>query len=833
MNCRAIASLGHGRNNGSTLQAALEQLERRTLLAVVQPLDIGQFRGRPGQFGHVNAITLFTTTDQHTGQKLWGTDGNAVGTVLIKDLEVQVADPSAWFISGRDNVLTVGNTFYFTGVDNAHGRELWRSDGTATGTRLVKDLVPGADDSNPEGFVALNGQLIFSADRKIWRSDGTAEGTVMIKDADPLGSGLPERMAALGDHVFFMVYPSQSPYHGTYNTGELWRTDGTAGGTVMIRDLSLGVDPTNVNESRSGLINVAGTLFFSANDGVHGWELWRSDGTKKGTVLVRDLAPPDPNPFIDGSYPSNLTDVNGTLHFSADGFLYKTDGTASGTIKLKTVTSPRGFVAINGLLFFSSGDSLWKSDGTQAGTVQVADIEPAEAFGANGVASLNGRVYFGASSGSGFELYETDGTPARTLLAYDAEPGVASSNAQPLGRYADKVIFTARSDSTALWQLYSLAIPQPYAPKKLGLLALTDSPFSAAVAFTRESRPTFSGLAPADSLVRIFSDGVEVALTLAAKGLFEVAPSDALTDGAHAISATATDELGRSSELSETLNIRVDTAPPRVRFKAISPQVLELKFTENVAASLSVADLALEDIAKDQPPSNAGMRLSYNAAKNTALVTFPQLTGGLPGAKYRFSIDPSGVTDAAGNALAPATSFLFTPPGAPLVGVTRRVLRISGTNSDDQIIIRRKASDPSRLEVSLNDVITTHALSTVQSIRVHGLLGDDLIRFDHANGPLKIHSTLYGEEGSDTINGSATRDRVYGGDGNDEIRGGGGHDILYGEGGQDALFGERGNDYVVGGLDRDIVQGNRGADRLFVDRGVDEVTRDRQDELLT
>ena len=87
------------------------------------------------------------------------------------------------------------------------------------------------------------------------------------------------------------------------------------------------------------LTNVDGTLYFEASNATDGFELWKSDGTAAGTVMVKDI-----NPGPDGSNPSDLTNVNGTLYFEAN------DG--------------------------PNGAELWKSDGTAAGTVMVKDIDP-------------------------------------------------------------------------------------------------------------------------------------------------------------------------------------------------------------------------------------------------------------------------------------------------------------------------------------------------------------------------------------------------------------------------------------------------------------------------
>src|SRR5205085_12384357 len=127
-----------------------------------------------------------------------------------------------------------------------------------------------------------------------------------------------------------------------------------------------------------------------ATNGVKGVELWKSDGTADGTVLVRDIVVGSSN-----SSPSNLTRFDDkTLFFMANGAnLWKTDGTADGTVLVKTIifgSSPANLTKVGGMLFFTVDDGsaaaifavgghgleLWKSDGTTAGTKLVKDIKP-------------------------------------------------------------------------------------------------------------------------------------------------------------------------------------------------------------------------------------------------------------------------------------------------------------------------------------------------------------------------------------------------------------------------------------------------------------------------
>ena len=109
----------------------------------------------------------------------------------------------------------------------------------------------------------------------------------------------PDDFFVIDDTMYFTAFDVN-------NGREVWKSDGTSAGTVLVKDIR----PGSSSSSPLNFTEVNGTLFFSANDGTNGYELWKSDGTSAGTMLVKDI-----NPGSSSSSPSNLTEVNGTLFF--------------------------------------------------------------------------------------------------------------------------------------------------------------------------------------------------------------------------------------------------------------------------------------------------------------------------------------------------------------------------------------------------------------------------------------------------------------------------------------------------------------------------------------
>ena len=397
----------------------------------------------PDALAAVGDTLFFTAKDGIHGPELWKSDGTEAGTVLVKNINPNDSDRRPG--SSPRNLTVVEGWLYFTARDGTRGRELWKSDGTRAGTVLVKNINPtGSASSHPSSLTAMGGRLFFSADdgthgRELWRSNGSPAGTVLVKNIAPKGayysSSDPSYLTVMGRRLFF------SAEDGTHGR-ELWKSDGSRAGTVLVKDIDPVDDvPHYPGSDPISLTAMGGRLFFSAADGTRGEELWKSDGSRAGTTLVRDINPGGAN---SDSYPSSLTAMGGRLFFSArDGTrgeeLWGSDGSRAGTVLVKNInlnrsgaagSDPSYLTAMRDRLFFSaydgtSGAGLWKSDGSRAGTVLVTNIDLYNYdYGYSDVLTpVGGRLFFAADDAThGVELWRSNGSTAGTVLVKDIDP---------------------------------------------------------------------------------------------------------------------------------------------------------------------------------------------------------------------------------------------------------------------------------------------------------------------------------------------------------------------------------------------------------------------------
>jgi len=434
------------------------------------PLDV-DYRPGASRLARSGNLVYFVGRTAELGQELWASDGTSAGTRLVKDIH-----PGAGS-SFPSKPFDVNGILYFSADDGGHGEELWRSDGTTGGTWLVGDLRRGEIGSNPRNFAVAGGVLYFAAGdaehgRELWRTDGTRGGTRRVADIRPgLEPSEPSQLTASDDRIFFRA---DDGAHGP----ELWVSDGTAAGTRLALDILPGPDGALDSERLPGqgrfprmpFVELDGRVYFEADDGVHGAELWRSDGTAAGTVLVRDHLP---GPGSGGVYPRTV--FNGRVVFAVSNLdvlapaapeLWTTDGTDAGTFRLTESGTRRHdpLVEVGGRLYFVASSAsnydknheLWVTDGTPAGTVMLRDTHIEACAPGHVVGQLTvvgNRVFFVAREpGHDEEVWVTDGTVAGTRRVADIVPGHGSSP-QHLTALGNRLLFTAndRQHGQELW----------------------------------------------------------------------------------------------------------------------------------------------------------------------------------------------------------------------------------------------------------------------------------------------------------------------------------------------------------------------------------------------
>lgn len=373
----------------------------------------------------------------------------------------------------------VNGKFIFKKFDPIHGTEIWASDGTAAGTNILFDIVPGTGSSNPNYLTVIDDVVYFQTTNtnQIWRTDGTPDGTYVMVAA---GLNDPRDFSKVGDFILFrsgsnnnrklwkmQTTPNSHQQMSTssmvdvsrfhqLNSGnvlfnvkisgsnqwEIWRTNGNT--MAFVADIDTG----NSNQEQLGeSILFNGDLYFSGYSTSIGRELWKTDGTISGTVLVADIQNNDAGSTacFNCSNPFNFQVVGNNLFFAAFNGnsggveLYKSNG--NGASKVKEINSdgnsnPQHLTAFNGKLYFLANDEInqkiWQSDGTEAGTFQLTNNPLGETlwgFGniLNKIPVFNNHIIYNKLKADfGYEVWKLDLTSGSNSLVMDYNPGTAS-----------------------------------------------------------------------------------------------------------------------------------------------------------------------------------------------------------------------------------------------------------------------------------------------------------------------------------------------------------------------------------------------------------------------
>jgi ELWxxDGT repeat protein len=231
-----------------------------------------------------------------------------------------------------------------------------------------------------------------------------------------------------GDPNANTVFVNNGIYYFSANDGmhgqEIWRSDGTEDGTFLLKDIAAGSEGLPNPPLFAALGN---KTYFGLGRSFSSFELWETDGSSDGTKLVKSISGPG------YSSQNEFVAAGGKIYFFAydqinSKELWVSNGTTVGTKVVKDISTgtPRYLVAMgNKVAFFhDSGFNFWVSDGTAAGTKMLKAIGSPTAFGGSTIAATPIGFFFGADDSiNGYELWFSDGTEAGTNLVKDIYPG--------------------------------------------------------------------------------------------------------------------------------------------------------------------------------------------------------------------------------------------------------------------------------------------------------------------------------------------------------------------------------------------------------------------------
>lgn len=445
-------------NDGNTGRELWRYNPRTNVAELAADINQGPGDSSPSDLLNVNGVLYFAAAGDR-GRELYMHDPNAERgprTTRLTDIN-PAGDSSPSHLTFVFNAI--GPFIFFAADDGTHGIELWLYDIEDGHPQMVidaatgQDINPGSADALPTDFalfqnplLEVHGLLFFVADDgthgfELWLTDGgIAE---LVKDIHTgQEAGLPPQSVPttlLQDIDGTLFFDAESSSEGD----ELWALhQATDIEPQLVMDIFPGISPSDQlpnNSFPNFLINMDGTLFFSAHDGVHGFELWKSQRNTNGTyttALVTDIwtGPPDPSAIAFAAIPTGLTKSHGLLFFAAeDGVdftpgvgreLWKHDPSSGQTSRVRDIYSgavgndpndsdPENLTNIDGFLFFSADDGsngreLWVSDGSEQGTEMVSDIRVGSGDSSpSNLTTMSTTLFFVADDGTnGNELWK-------------------------------------------------------------------------------------------------------------------------------------------------------------------------------------------------------------------------------------------------------------------------------------------------------------------------------------------------------------------------------------------------------------------------------------------
>jgi len=419
---------------------------------------------------------------------------------LVRDINASTSSsPATDIVASAGSFPVVNGYAYFSANDGIHGRELWRSNGTANGTALVADIYPGENSSSPQYFTICNNKLFFTASTAtsagVWVSEGTAATTRQVFSGDQSFRNLTVADTVMYFTISDKIYKINSAateaslvydfsnngggfidwmknihgkilFHGfSYNdpsgfNGNLWTTDGTAAGTFVVDKNIININ--NITEADST------SFYFAGSD--------KRDNAKRklcigniGSTVSVDTVPVAADLLLN-SYLSIIY-FNHAVYFvgntpEGENLLYRYSNKDNKGRQLLKKLTPAGFA--NAASLFTAGNhfyissgfyqsdttyqyQFWSSDGTAQHTIPLKT-----GFGISYLSDVEGALYFmGEDSLHGKEPWKSDGTVNGTVLLKDIVTGTGGSSGgagSGFTKLGDKILFAAYSDKgVELW----------------------------------------------------------------------------------------------------------------------------------------------------------------------------------------------------------------------------------------------------------------------------------------------------------------------------------------------------------------------------------------------
>ena len=394
----------------------------------------------------LNGTFYFTSMDNRHGLELWALPRGATTARMVKDIYVGSGD------SNPSLLTAVGGKLIFAATSARGGREVWTTDGTTAGTKQLLDGEPGGGGSGPQELTSVGreGYFTLQGTGELWRTDGTRAGTQrVVVDAESTEFLSASVVGAEPDALLFMgvlesgyslykVGPSMEEAHEVFhftsdyiNIEQIVRMGnkyvfssyGSDGEGLFALAADFHTAPVSLDAFEDWVPPLIGSsngyLLYTHFDPDKGVQLWRTNGTRAGTRLVKDINPAGESDRVV----SGMARIGSVFYLIAskrdsDWQLWRTDGTATGTRELKQIaTGGRGalspqdkFYVADGKLFFAAMDNgghskLWQSDGTASGTAVVDSITTR--VGMAGVVG-NRVLYFGNRGGAHLGMFSVN-----------------------------------------------------------------------------------------------------------------------------------------------------------------------------------------------------------------------------------------------------------------------------------------------------------------------------------------------------------------------------------------------------------------------------------------